>query len=97
MSTQTKPVLTNLDLSGNEIINAKIYPVPSDPESPADGVVWYNTISHQLKFRKNGSTVVVADLSIIITDASLAGASDNNFPSTQAIKTYIDDLIAGMK
>ena len=36
------------------------YNTSTDPSSPINGEIWYNTISNQLKARVNGSTVVLA-------------------------------------
>lgn len=54
--------LNNLDLNSNELRNAKIHLLASDPGSPVDGQVWVNTTSNTLKIRLNGVTVSLGRL-----------------------------------
>jgi hypothetical protein len=54
------PFLTNIDLNGNQILNALLHPIAGDPNSPANGQVWYNSTTHELKLRKNGANVIIA-------------------------------------
>lgn len=49
--------LTNIDLVQNEIQNAVVHQLASDPGSPVEGQVWYNTTTHLLKWY-NGSGVI---------------------------------------
>lgn len=43
----------------------------SDPSSPADGTVWYNSADDELKFRQDGSTVTVATQSYVTNNATI--------------------------
>lgn len=51
-------ILNNLDLNLNQLLNAIAQQLGSDPGSPVEGQLWYNTASHQLKYY-NGSQVVI--------------------------------------
>lgn len=50
-------ILTNLDLNGNQLLNVVVQLLASDPGSPVDGQVWFNTTSKLLKVRENGITI----------------------------------------
>lgn len=56
------PFLHNVDLNQNELQNAVIQLLASDPGSPVDGQVWVNTTSHTLKVRLNGVTIALGRL-----------------------------------
>jgi hypothetical protein len=49
--------LSNLDLSQNELQNARIQNLASDPGSPVNGQIWYNTTSNVLKYRNNAANI----------------------------------------
>lgn len=51
--------LTNIDLNGNQLLNAVIQNLGSDPGSPTEGQLWYNTATHQLKYYNGSATVVL--------------------------------------
>jgi phage-related tail fiber protein len=53
------PFLYNIDLNSNEIQNVVIQNLASDPVSPVEGQIWYNTTGHQLKYRNNSATVIL--------------------------------------
>jgi hypothetical protein len=52
----------NLDLNFNQLLNAKLQLLASDPASPVDGQVWINTTTWVLKARLNGTTRTLAHL-----------------------------------
>ena len=54
--------LTPIDLNANELQNAVVQQLGSDPGSPVEGQIWYNTTSHVFKLRRNGNTVVLGTL-----------------------------------
>lgn len=82
-------VYATLDLNLNEIKNVKIDIVTTDPASPQEGQVWYNSTSQLLKLRKNGATVQLAegDFSQAITRSAAAGAANCLIVSAGADKT----------
>lgn len=54
------PFQNHINLNQNELQNGVIQLLASDPSSPVNGQIWYNSTSHQLKIRLNGSNVVLA-------------------------------------
>lgn len=65
----------------------KIPVVSSDPSSPSDGEMWYNSTSREFKFRSNGSTTefgvtIAADVTydntdnVFLTDTDVQGVLD---------------------
>lgn len=71
----------DVDVGGNAIRNVLADPVSADPGAPAEGQIWYNTTSHQLKYRDNGTSQVLAAGSGIsngyanISDGSVVAAA----------------------
>lgn len=64
----------DLDFSGvGKIIRALMNPVSSDPGSPANGEIWYNTTDSRLKVRTAAGTVSLATLDDV-TAGSITGA-----------------------
>lgn len=53
---------TNIDLNKNQLLNAVIQNLTSDPGSPVEGQVWMDTTNHVLKFRNNSATIIVGRL-----------------------------------
>ena len=63
--------LTNIDLNLNELQNAIIQNLASDPASPVAGQIWYNTTSNQYKFYDGTavfSYLTQADLTTALAD-----------------------------
>lgn len=89
------PVLTPLDLNGNEIQNVSVQKLGTDPASPFEGQVWENTTSHELKAYLNGSVVIVqtglitsADIQDgTITDTDVAAANKDGSAGTASMRT----------
>lgn len=95
--------VTNVDLNQNEIINAKIQLLASDPASPQDGQVWINTSSWTLKLRLNGVTIALGRLDQITAPNGSVDANNQRIinlgtPTAAAdavTKAYVDGLLAG--
>lgn len=63
------PVLTNLDLNGNQLLNAGLQQLASDPGSPFEGQIWQNTTSDEVKAYLNGTVTIIQ--SGLITSADI--------------------------
>lgn len=50
------PVLNNIDLNGNQLLNFRAQQLASDPGSPTAGQIWFNTTQERLKYF-DGTTV----------------------------------------
>lgn len=44
------PILTNIDLNLNQILNAVLHQLAADPGSPVQGQYWFNSTSDEFKF-----------------------------------------------
>lgn len=96
--------LTNIDLTLNQLMNALAHMLATDPVSPVEGQVWYNSTTHLFKVRGNGATLVLGTLSDILPPAadlnlnskkivSLAAPTD---ASDAATKGYVDGKLLGL-
>lgn len=83
-----KKFLTPLDMTQQEVQNAVIQVLGSDPGSPVNGQVWVNSTSWTLKVRLNGVTVQLARLDQI--SAPTASLSMNS----QKIVSLADGVAA---
>lgn len=75
------PVLTNLDLNGNQLLNAGLQQLASDPGSPFEGQIWQNTTSDEVKAYLNGTITVLQSgpiTSADIADDSIVNADINS-------------------
>jgi hypothetical protein len=52
-----RPFLTAIDMTLNEIRNALMHPLSSDPGSPTEGQIWYNSTTKKLKYYNGTSNV----------------------------------------
>lgn len=96
-----KVFLVPINLSGNELQNAVIQNLGSDPGSPVEGQVWWRTDTHVLRARRNGSTVTIATLANSLSDFAaptgdlaigshkLTGVSDPSASDDAATKGYV--------
>jgi hypothetical protein len=102
------PLKSNLDFGQLQALNIVIHVTSSDPGSPVDGQLWYNSTTHLLKFRNNGSTHVIADLNNSLSDFAaptsdlsigshkLINVADPVASSDGATKAYVDAVAVGL-
>lgn len=102
------PFLSNLDLNQNELQNARIQNLASDPISPVEGQIWLNTTSHRLKGYQNSVVVTYAILAdslnafasptadLSINNHKLTNVSDPTVATDAATKGYVDAVAIGL-
>lgn len=60
--------------------------VSADPSSPPDGAAWYNTTTSEIKFRQNGATIVLGQVSSEFSDAVFRVVDDVDSSKKLAIE-----------
>ena len=96
--------LTNIDLNSNELQNAKIHVLASDPGSPVEGQLWYNSTTKLLKFRTNSATITLGRLdqisaptaSVDLNSQKLTSVADGTNPGDAVNKGQLDAAQAGL-
>ena len=100
----SKKFATNIDLLLNELQNAKIHIVATDPTSPQTGQIYYNSTINALKFYNGSGWVILGYLNQM--SATGAISANNNYitnvtdpvnPQDAATKNYVDNAIQGLK
>jgi hypothetical protein len=73
-----KKFLVNLDLAKNQILNAAIQNLSSDPSSPVEGQIYYNTGDHRIYFWDGTSWVDMSgDIRDVVGGAGLTASTSN--------------------
>jgi hypothetical protein len=93
-------ILTNIDVNGNQILNLVLQILASDPGSPTEGQIWYNSTSHKFKARTNGSTIEfasVAELSSYITASSTNTLTNKTFDAEGAGNSLSNVSVSNLK
>jgi hypothetical protein len=77
--------LTNLDLQKNELQNASIQNLATDPESPVQGQIYYNTVSDALKVYDGAAWQTLATGGGTVTAVTGSGAISSSGGNTPDI------------
>ena len=83
----SRKFLTNIDLNKNELQNAVIQNLSSDPGSPVEGQIWVNTTTDTLNFYDGTAVVVLGRL-----DEISAPTAAVNFNGQQITSVLIERL-----
>lgn len=90
----SRKFLTHIDLAKNELQNAVIQNLASAPSTPSNGQIYYDTTLNMLGSYQNGTWVYLLLTDI---DGTLAANSDTRYATQKAVKTYVDNAVAGLK
>jgi len=77
--------LTSINLTQNELQNARVQNLASDPASPVAGQVYYNTTSNQLKYYNGSAWTALSTGSGTVTSVTGTGAISSSGGTTPAI------------
>lgn len=91
-------VLTNLDLVKNQLLNAVVQNVATDPDSNlVEGWIIYNTTDHAFKYYNGEAWITITDVPSITVETTIDASSTNDNPvGPKAVyDTIIDIASAG--
>lgn len=86
---------SNINVNGNQLLDARVENVASDPSAGQIGRLFYNTTSAALKLDNGSSLVAIGGsqgLSSVLGVSNSAGTSDINFNGHQALNVQLESL-----
>jgi hypothetical protein len=97
-----KKILTPYDFNSNEIQNAVVQLLASDPGSPVNGQVWVNSTSWTLKVRLNGASITLGRIdqitapttSLSMNSQKIINVADPTNPQDAATQGWVSNLVA---
>lgn len=102
------PILNNLNLSGNQLLNAGVQQLASDPGTPFEGQVWENTTSKRVKAYLNAAIVTLYDSTTRLDQVTaptaalglnaqkITGLADGTAATDAATLGQVNAVIAGL-
>lgn len=85
----------DIDLDLNELKNALLDKVATDPVSPVEGQVWYNTASDEIKYYDGTAVRVVASKAYVISEINKLERIQGSFDASAGLLPVAGDKIAG--
>lgn len=87
--------LTDINLNGNQLLNATIQNVAVDPSNNlVEGKIIYNTAEKKMKYYDGTQWSEIGSVEITIDDTVTEGST--NAVQSGAVKTYVDTQVAGL-
>lgn len=98
-------LLTNLDMHGNQLLNAIAQLLAADPGSPVEGRFYANNVDHTLHFYNGTAWIVLGRLdqisaptaSVAMNSQKFTGLLDGTNPQDSVTKAQLDAAVAGLK